>query len=166
MSLDLLEPNGLYVLLFIRDDPPKVNDFHWGLYLHSNSDTGGMKYHIRNSGGGWLPDYAIAGDVLKSFLLVGLFQIARIPAGATNDVDIIFKTYDQQLNQLPGLTCRTWVFDVLKLLQKPWNGGVLLKCTDIVALEQEIMAWGNSNAFGASRNKQPRPVSASKLCGL
>lgn len=96
----------------------------------------------------------------------GLFQIARIPAGATNDVDIIFKTYDQQLNQLPGLTCRTWVFDVLKLLQKPWNGGMLLKCTDIVALEQEIMAWGNSNAFGASRNKQPRPVSASKLCGL
>ena len=153
MSLDLLEPNGLYVLLFIRDHPPKVNDFHWGLYLHSNSDTGGMKYHIRNSGGGWLPDYAIAGGVLKSFLLVGLFQIARIPAGAMNDVDIIFKTYDQQLNQLPGLTCRTWVFDVLK-------------CTDIVALEQEIMAWGNSNAFGASRNKQPRPVSASKLCGL
>ncbi|THZ11311.1 hypothetical protein D6C90_10528 [Aureobasidium pullulans] len=137
MSLDLLEPNGLYVLLFIRDDPPKLNDFHWGLYLHSNSDTG-----------------------------VGLFQIARIPAGATNDVDIIFKTYDQQLNQLPGLTCRTWVFDVLKLLQTPWNGGMLLKCTDIVALEQEIMAWGNSNAFGASRNKQPRPVSASKLCGL
>ncbi|THW89495.1 hypothetical protein D6D12_06106 [Aureobasidium pullulans] len=132
MSLDLLEPNGLYVLLFIRDDPPKLNDFHWGLYLHFNSDTGGMK----------------------------------IPAGATNDVDIIFKTYDQQLNQLPGLTCRTWVFDVLKLLQKPWNGGVLLKCTDIVALEQEIMAWGNSNAFGASGNKQPRPVSASKLCGL
>ncbi|THX39363.1 hypothetical protein D6D10_04357 [Aureobasidium pullulans] len=147
MSLDLLEPNGLYVPLFIRDDPSKLNDFHWGLYLHFNSDTGVGEDGFQITPSRALPD-------------------RQIPAGATNNVDIIFKTYDQQLNQLPGLTCRTWVFEVLKLLQKPWNGGVLLKCTDIVALEQEIMAWGNSNAFGASRNKQPRPVSASKLCGL
>lgn len=37
---DLLKVGGIYVLLFIRDPSPKANDFHWGIYAHTEQEGG------------------------------------------------------------------------------------------------------------------------------
>ncbi|KEQ61992.1 uncharacterized protein M437DRAFT_50550 [Aureobasidium melanogenum CBS 110374] len=166
MSLKDLEPNSLHILIFLRDDPPKPDDYHWALYLHQNADLAGTKYHVRGSAGRWLADHAVAKGVLKDFLLVGLVQIATIPPDFMDNVDSIFRTYDNQVNQIPGLTCRTWIFHVLELMQKPQGGRVILKCDDLAALEREVLDWGNVNAQSASRNEQPRPLYRSSLCGF
>lgn len=41
MSLDTLQVNGLYVILFLRTSPHTPNNFHWGLYLHRSPQQGG-----------------------------------------------------------------------------------------------------------------------------
>ena len=166
MSLQTLKPNGLYILLFIRKDPPVQNDFHWGLYMHQHPDNGGMKYHVKNIGGGWITDHGITKGVFKSFLLVGLFRIANVPPGWESVVDNKIRTYDSQLNHINGITCRKWVLWVLAKLQEPDNGYSILKCNDLNALEQELLAFGNANAMSTSHNVQPRPVGASSLCSL
>ncbi|KAI1908414.1 vesicle coat component [Ophidiomyces ophidiicola] len=100
---------------------------------------------------------------MKSFLLVGLFQIADIPAGLEEHVDRTMKTFDARLNDIPT-TCRVWMFWVLELLQRPENGQTVLRCESLERLEREIKDWGNSNAMSAAGNEQPRPVAASLLC--
>lgn len=164
MSLEDLEFGGLYIVTFVRSDPPKPNDFHWGLYLHRDAKVGGTKYHVRGFAGNWLADHAIEAGVFKSFLLIGLCQIARIRLESMESVDSTFRTYDGQLNQIPGLTCRTWIFHVLELLRKPQEGSILLKCDNLAALEQEVLDWSNANAQSAVSNKQPRPLYRSSLC--
>ncbi|QVM13744.1 hypothetical protein D8B26_008351 [Coccidioides posadasii str. Silveira] len=69
MSLSDLKVNGLYIILFIRHDPPVQDNFHWGLYLHRHSQTGGTKYHIKQQGAGWITDHGPTAGVFKSFLL-------------------------------------------------------------------------------------------------
>ncbi|EFW17721.1 conserved hypothetical protein [Coccidioides posadasii str. Silveira] len=145
--------------------PPVQNNFHWGLYFHRHPDTGGTKYHIKQQGSGWIADHGPTAGVFKSFLLVGLFRIADVPAGWEGHLDHTIRTYDSQLNT-PGVTCRVWVLWVLALLQKPINGQIILKCDNLAALENEVKSWGNANAMGAANNVQPRPVAASTLCGL
>ncbi|KAF2796642.1 hypothetical protein K505DRAFT_335024 [Melanomma pulvis-pyrius CBS 109.77] len=164
MSLDdTLKVNGLYIMLFLRTSPHTTNNFHWGLYLHRNPQQGGTKYHIKNQGSGWIADHGPTSGVLKSFLLVGLLQIAAIPNNWEDHVDQQLRTYDSVLNDLSDMTCRVWIFLVLALLQKEVNGYKILKCTDLTALEADIMAWGNQNAASADANHQPRPVSISKF---
>lgn len=165
MPLSSLKVNGLYIILFIRNQPPVQNDFHWGLYFHRDSDTGGTKYHVRQQGSGWMPDHGPTAGVFKSFLLVGLFRIADIPAGWEGHLDQTIRSYDSQLNT-PGISCSAWIFWVLALLQKSINGQVILKCDNLATLEAEVKTWGNANAMSAAYNVQPRPVAASALCGL
>ena len=102
---------------------------------------------------------------MKSFLLVGLFQIADVPAGLEDYVDSTFRTYDKKLNN-PEISCRVWVWRVLALLRKPIPGSVspIFECDDAEALEKELFEWGNANAEGAIKNVQPRPIQASALC--
>lgn len=107
MSLKDLELNSLHIVVFVRSYPPIPDDFHCGLYLHQDANIGGTKYHVRGRAGAWLADHAITAGVFKSFLLVGLCQIARIPPEFTEKVDSVLRTYDNQVNQIPGLTCRT-----------------------------------------------------------
>ena len=87
MSLADLKAGGLYVILFIRGDPPEKDTFHWGLYLHKNVANGGTKFHIKNQGSGWIADHGPTSGVFKSFLLVGLFRIAEAPTGWEGYVD-------------------------------------------------------------------------------
>lgn len=134
MSMDDLQPNGLYIMLFCHDFPHLPNKFHWSLYLHRNSSSGGTKYHIRNHGLGWIADHGPASRVFTSFLLIGLVRIADVRAGLESHVDGVMRTYDAELN-VPGRTCRLWLLSVLALLQKPVaDGGAVLKCSDLGAL--------------------------------
>lgn len=166
MNPPRLQVGSLYVLLFTRNDPPQANDFHWALYLHQHDSTGGMKYHIRNVGSGWMPDHGVTTAIFKEFLLVGLFRIADVAEKWHPHLDQISRSLDANLNH-PTQTCRVWALDVLALLQKPLHDGQrIFNCDDIPALQQEIFDWGNLHAPSAARNEQPRPIGASALCGL
>ena len=157
---DKLEVGRIYVLLFVRSHPPKADDFHWGIYAHTEK-KGGRKYHIKTLGNGWIADHGPTSGVFKSFLLVGLFHIATIPAEQTwfDYLDEIMRTYDNQLNNT-GTTCRVWSLWIFQLLQ---SHNILL-CSDLDALEAEIFEFGNKYAADAADGKQPRPIKTSKIC--
>ncbi|KAJ5690377.1 hypothetical protein N7462_004769 [Penicillium macrosclerotiorum] len=160
-----LQTNSLYVVLFIRNEPPQPNDFHWALYLHQDATMGGKKYHIKTVGPGWIPDHGPCSKISKEFLLVGLFRIADVPPSYHTYLDETLRSYDDNLNT-PGNTCRIWVLSVLALLQQPANGATIFDCQDLPALQEEIFHWGNAHAQSAAANKQPRPTGSSALCGL
>lgn len=165
MSAVQLKPNNIYIALYIRQDPPIPNDFHWALYLHLNPATssGGRKFHIRNQGQGWIVEHCSTAGIMKEFLLVGLIRIANIPFGSEAEVDKLLRSCDNRID-LPETTCRVWLFWVLRELQKPLNDGtIVLKCVDLNFLEKEILQWGNENANSASQNVQPRPVAESSV---
>ncbi|KAI9655214.1 MAG: hypothetical protein M1831_004924 [Alyxoria varia] len=160
-----LEPGGLYVVLFLRGDPNPKDEFHWGLYLHQN-DQGGTKYHIKNMASGWICEHAYTTGVFVSNFLVGLIQIARVPSSQVNYVDTLLRSYDNRLNE-SWITCRTWTFALLPLLQqRQQNGFRILQCDNLSQLEREIKDWGNANAKAATNNVQPRPFATSNICGL
>lgn len=102
-ALVSLPQRHLYIILWIRRDPPITNDFHWGFYYHKNA-SGGTKYHMRNVGGGWLPDHGPTGGVFKSNFLCVLVQIASIPADEEQRLDQLMRTYDSNVNSIPGVT--------------------------------------------------------------
>lgn len=162
MSLESLKENGLYIILFVRHDTLAPDDFHWSLYHHYGVKLGGSKYHIKGGEGTWLVDHGVTKSVLKSFLLTGLCQIADIPAGKKDEVHALITQDDSSLNSIPGNTCRTWVTRALERLK---TAG-FLHCSDVVALEREVMDWGNSEQQATIDGVQPRAVVKSKLCGL
>lgn len=170
MSLSDLKDNSLYMAIYLRTDPHTLNNFHWALYLHLSPTTGGIKYHIRNQGDGWMTDHGQTAGIKKEFLLVGLVRIADIPGEVIADgaVDNLMRTFDGDVNT-PGQTCRVWLFEVLKLLQQPVRSSLgpvrVLKCDDVEALAAEVMAWGNQHAQSAIENAQPRPVGESRVAG-
>lgn len=181
MSFPRLQENSIYILVYVRNDPHVPDNFHWTFYHHRNPLTGGVKYHIRNEGDGWMPGHGPIVAISKEFLLVGLMRVADVPAGVDHAaVDGIMKTFDDELNT-PGQTCRVWLLRVLELLRRPVLGSSscstagagsaagaavpTLRCDDVAALEAEVMAWGNQHAQSAIDNVQPRPVSASKAAG-
>ncbi|KAK7541672.1 hypothetical protein BKA81DRAFT_79137 [Phyllosticta paracitricarpa] len=160
MALEELKPQGLYVALYIRDDPPKPNDFHWALYLHEINGKGGTKYHVKGRQGRWMADHTETKGLLKEFLLVGLFQIAAVPDGLQRQVDEAFRSLDEKINEV-DVTCRTWVFRVLEILRQSEQS---LIQEDMDALETEVKEWGNQHSLSASKNEQPRPIGISKSC--
>jgi hypothetical protein len=129
-----LPHNTLHIALWIRNDPPPENDYHWAFYFHqekNNNNTpggggeggGGMQYQVNSVGsssssGYYLPDHQPARAIVKSNFLCVLIQIsAGIPEERIQDLDRIMRTYDQSLNSvIPGVTCRVWMFRVLPLL--------------------------------------------------
>ena len=166
MSLRDLRVNSLYVTLFIRQAQPVPDGFHWGLYLHLPPGDSGIKYHLKSLANGWIADRGTTCGIFKSFLLFGLIRIADVPATWINHVDGVLRSYDNRLNNTPGITCRLWLFWVLELLRKPVNNYRFLKCDDLTTLEQEIMTWGNRYAHDTSQNVQPRLTHDSTLCQL
>lgn len=156
------QENGLYILLFPRSDPPIPDDFHWALYHHHSHVSGGKKYHITGRPGAWLASHETTQGVLKSSLLVGLFQIGTLPAGAETYFDGQMRQFDGVLNEDLGVTCRVWLFRVLgTLLGGPVDGGggkFLFDADDLEKMEREVKDFGNLYALDAVYNKQPRPV--------
>lgn len=162
LALASLPVRGLFIVLWIRSDPPGPNDFHWGLYFHRSGTDGGTKYHITNLSRGWINDHGSTKGVFKSSFLCVLIQIATIPLQAVVQMDGIARSKDRELNQIPGLTCRVWVMQIIAILR----ANSLVKCGDINALQNEIFQIGNRYRFGAINNDQPRPVTRSQLCQL
>jgi hypothetical protein len=158
-ALARLPLHGLFIVLWIRKDPPRQNDFHWGYYYHAFPKKG-LKYHIQNLGSGWIPSHGETAGVFKSIFLCVLIQIATIPEKARNILDQLMRSHDGELYQIPGVTCRVWL---LRILQKLIQHG-LVRCSNPDALEQECMSFGNRFSLAAAENNQPRPVVRSRLC--
>ncbi|KAJ9400228.1 hypothetical protein DTO282F9_2998 [Paecilomyces variotii] len=158
-ALAQLPVDTLYIILYIRSDPPQPNDFHWGYYFHT-SPRGGVKHHIRNLGGGWIPDHVSTHGVFKSNFLCALVRIATVPKANHSRLDQIMKSRDGDVNAIPGVTCRVWVMTILQTLIQ--NG--IIRCSNVDALQQECMEFGNEYSAGAAKNDQPRPVVESRLC--
>ena len=161
MSFDDLKDNALYIILFVRPSL-EPNDFHWSLYHHTNETVGGCKYHIKGSPGTWLTDHGVTRGVWKSFLLIGLLHIADVPNKMEDRTKALITQEDNNLNTIPGNTCRTWV---LRALERLKDTGIL-RCSDVLALEQEVLEFGNSELEATAQCVQPRVVIKSKLCGL
>ena len=154
-----LPPRKLHIVLWIRNDPPSANDFHWGFYYHKTED-GGTKYHMKNLGSGWIADHGPTGGVFKSQFLCVLVEIGTISADNEGQLDQIMRSLDSSANTTPGFTCRVWIFTLLPLLIQL----DLLRCSDLAALEQECFSFGNECMISASKNNQPRPVRVSRRC--
>jgi hypothetical protein len=158
-ALEALPLRKLYIVLWIRNDPPTANDFHWGFYYHK-IPKGGTKYHMRNLGGGWIADHASTGGVFKSQFLCVLIEVGSIPASKEGALDQVMRSYDGSANNIPGFTCRVWIFKILQLLIE----ARLLRCNDLAGLQQECFNHGNACMRSATENDQPRPVRVSSLC--
>lgn len=150
----------LYIVMWIRDDPPQPNDFHWGYYHHKSPYTGGTKYHFKNLGSGWMADHGPTGGVFKSKFLCVLVQIAEIPANKENILSQVMRTYDTSWSSIPGMSFRVWLFRIMALLIQ--HG--LVRCDNIPALEQECKDIGNQHRGDAAGNRQPRPVRVARTC--
>jgi hypothetical protein len=158
-ALKNLPRKKLYIVLYLRSDPPIHSDFHWGFYYHKES-TGGTKYHVKNIGSGWVPDHGPTGGVFKSNFLCVVIEIATIPPNKEQLLDQLMKTYDHNLNDTQGITCRVWVMKILALLVQ--HG--LAACSDLPGLQAECFNFGNQHMATAVSNDQPRPVVVSIKC--
>ena len=154
-----LPPNHLFILLFFLT-PPDENRFHWGFYHHRDANTGGTKYHVKNLGDGWLTDHGATKGALKSMFLCVVVAIAAIPAARAAELEATMRTFDHGLNDVPGVTCRVWLFRVLELLLQT---GFVRCDPDTAALEAECKAFGNQHLTSALQNEQPRPVVVSRV---
>lgn len=159
-ALTKLPLNTLYIALYIRSDPPRPDDFHWAYYFHTNA-YGGMKYHIKTMGEGWISDHSTrGGGLFKSNFLCVLVQIASVAQARHGRLDEIMKVHDGDVNFIPGVTCRVWLMTILQELIRDGIVG----CNDYEALQRECMDFGNHYMDEAACNVQPRPVVRSTLC--
>ncbi|KKY27214.1 hypothetical protein UCRPC4_g01197 [Phaeomoniella chlamydospora] len=158
-ALERLPLRKLYIVLWIRNDPPEQNDFHWGFYYHKTA-AGGAKYHIKELSSGWITDHGTTGGVMKSLFLCVLIEIGTISESSEATFDQIVRTYDRTLNTIQGLTCRVWVMKIIPLLVRQG----LLRCNDVKALQAECMNFGNRYARSAAAAEQPRPIMVATTC--
>ena len=115
---------------------------------------------MKNLGSGWVTEHGPTGGVFKSQFLCVLIQIASIPAEEEQQLQQTMTTYDATPNSIPNVTCRVWLFTILKLLVQQG----LVGCEDLESLQAECMDHGNQYMNGAADNNQPRPVVVSSLC--
>ncbi len=158
-ALSQLPPGSLYVALWLRNDPPPLNDFHWAFY-HHEGPTGGTMYQVKGLGEGWISDHGVSGCIFKSLFLCCLVRIGSIPAASEQKLDRIIRSCDKSLNEIPNVTCKVWLFKIL--LQLVQQG--FMQCHDSKILETECLAFGNGFRWEASANVQPRPVVVATSC--
>lgn len=140
----------LHVLLFLRQDR---GSYHWALY-HNHSSRRGWTYEIRNVGsdGLWMADHVSTWSVHKRLFLVGAYTVGPVAADRHETVHRIASSMDDELNVIPGLTCRVWLLRVLELLD---TAGVVAVPSDI---EDKVKAFGEANWDSASSAVKPRPI--------
>ena len=152
-ALRQLSPDTIYIALWLRNDPPPLDDFHWALY-HHEGPNGGTVYQVKGLSEGWITDHGFHGCIFKSLFLCGLIQIGSIPATMRQELDSTIRSLDASLNQIVNVTCKVWLFEVLPLLVRKG----FVRCEDPQACKAECLAFGNKIRFDASGNVQPRPV--------
>lgn len=156
-----LNKNSLYVVLYLHGFGIESFKFHWALYFHDETHNGGIKYHIRDIGAGWIPEHGHKGGIAKEAFLVGLIEVARNVLEEWHAMlDTLARASDEVLNATPGVTCRTWALDVLLRLI---DAGLMEGC-DLGILEQEILGIGEEWRPAALLAELPRPIRSSRIC--
>lgn len=158
-ALESLALNKLFIVLWIRSDPPVPDDFHWAFYLHT-SPQGGLTYEVKGLGSGWIPEHSETGGIFKTNFLCVLIEIATIEPAKHGIFDSLVRSYDEDLRAIPGVTCRVWLLEVIRLLA----ANRLVKCQDPSVLERECKDIGNRHSTQAAENEQPRPVLKAGSC--
>ena len=145
-----LDPGSLYILLYWQRDP--AVRFHWGLWHHASSSTGGWKFDIIRPGGVWAPSVSHDGppraDVIDPDPTEPLACAVRIATLGTGNVEAhdLIRAEDDRLNELDAklngtLSCRVYVHRACERLQHA-NVIQLFKWQD---MEEEVLAAGNRN---------------------
>lgn len=69
------------------------------------------------------------------------------------------KEEDGNLNDIDGVTCRVWLFVILKRLMEQG----IVRDLDVDKMQEECMAIGNGFSEDSARNVQPRPIVRSRI---
>ena len=154
-----LRLNTLYIVLYVKDDPPRQNTFSWKFYFHTHP-TGGQKCHVRDMGNGWIADHGSTTDLFKSALLCSCIQIAAAPKSKDPLLDQAMRSHDLNLNSIPDMSDEVWAFAILRDLIRH----EVVQCTDLAGLKEECLGFGNQHMAGAAADIQPRPVVRSTIC--
>ena len=162
-----LTAGSLYIVLYSRGivaPPDGRGEFHWAFYLHINEFEGGWKLHVTNAGSAqnWIAEPSKEKNVFGAFLLVGMVKIRTFQVDAVENIKSIIQAEDDQLNQIPGLTCRTWVFRACERLRQYGH----LSYPNLQDLEQEMWTFGREHWDDANQNVQPRPFIDSQVCEI
>ncbi|KAG6830630.1 hypothetical protein H0H92_015722 [Tricholoma furcatifolium] len=145
----MLELGALYVALYARATPV---DYHWALYHHWTSTSGGTKYHIRNVGtSGWFSEHEPKAGIMKDFLLVGMMKITYIPPESHDALDTVLTAVPFDY---PTVNCRSWVHDAIKAAMSVG----LIQQFSLDELDKEAHAFGSSQFDDTAQNVQPRPI--------
>lgn len=166
----LLTSNSLFIVLYIRADPPNANDFHWSFYHHHELSphakvAGGTKHEAVNQNLRWYVEHTFTGCIFKTVFLCVVIQIADIADARVREMEAIMHERDEDLNEIEGVTCRIWLKHTLKKLVQ---AGVVECRGDLAGrdledvVEEEMFAIGNMFMDDAARNIQPRPMTKSK----
>lgn len=168
-----LKFGGVHVLLsYSGDVDAKENEFVWELFLHKGAGKG-VKYSIiGDSDRGWHARHVETDIAFRaSDSPIVFWHVATIPnfnLAASREFDMTVKTHDGDLNDpKKGVkSSRVWMVRVLGSLQKgKINGRRILDCEDVLALRQEIEAFGTCDDVcrTALRNAGV-PLGKSSLC--
>jgi hypothetical protein len=158
-ALSHLPPESLHVALWLRNDPPPLNDFHWAFYYHEGP-KGGTIYQVKGLSEGWITDHGVTGCIFKSLFLCCLVQIGNISSTKKQELDQTIRSCDSTLNEICDVTCKVWLFEVLpRLIEQGF-----VRCDNPEALKAECLAIGNKFRVEASGNVQPRPAKIANTC--
>lgn len=115
--------------------------------------------HIINEGNGWIATHGTIAEIFKEFLFLELLPIVTVPVGKEDELDSILRVYDGKLNHYEVITCRVWLWMVLRRLQyKPENTVQTLKCSKLEKLTKEAVKLENFHPRGIAMNEQRRPL--------
>ena len=158
-ELKALDGDALYITIDYREGGQ--NNFHWGLYLHGDSEVGGTKFHIQGATGQpWHTDHGDTMGAMESVRLLALVRIKMPVSPAASAVAIIITEKDIELSARTNITCRIWVKEACERLKQ--HG--LLRFNSWDELEAEIFAIGNGEnrtvgeALQSGNSAKPRPV--------
>lgn len=159
-ALSALPTGGLYISMFCTLPPPDPT-YHWGFYLHMGG-VNGRVYHIHGSTGqGWHSAHKDTHNALRSLSLTCYVKIGQIPTHAFDRLHQIMQMYDQNLNGIAGISCRVWLFMIVRELIRD---GLVRSNGSMAELEAECRAFAGLYNSGAGAQQQPRPIVASRIC--
>lgn len=110
-----------------------------------------------------MAEHSWCSNIFKTSFLCVLVRIASVEDSEKTRKAV--RELDASVNDIPGVTCRVWLFMILRRLGRlgVLGGGDGDWDARMKELQDECMSFGNEERIDAARNKQPRPVVESRL---
>ncbi|KAL3472276.1 hypothetical protein BJX99DRAFT_235857 [Aspergillus californicus] len=107
-----------------------------------------------------MTEHGPTGGIFKENFLCVLIQIATVPVEKHEQLDRTMRSRDGDVNSIPGVTCRVWLFTIFEALMRD----SIVRCSSVNAVQEDCMGIGNEYMVSAAANAQPRPVVVSRVC--